>query len=218
MTRLIDLSHPIEEGMVTYPGLPGPVLGTQLSREESRERYRGQAEFHIGRIDMVANTGTYLDAPFHRLAEGADIGQLPLEKLAGLRGVVVRPRGRALESADIESVDLAGAALLVCTGWSRYWRTETYGRADHPFVSREAASFLANSRVALVGIDSVNIDDMADFSRPAHTLLLGKNIPVVEHLTSLEELDDRPFTFVAVPPPVRGMGTVPVRAFAMSEA
>ena len=216
--KLIDLSHPIEEGMVTYPGLPGPVLGTQLSREASRERFRGQAEFHIGRIDMVANTGTYLDAPFHRFEGGADIGQLPLESLAGLRGIVVRTRQRALERGDIESVDLRGAALLVHTGWSRHWRTEAYGRADHPFVSRDASEFLGGSGVALVGIDSVNIDDMADPSRPAHTFLLKNGIPVVEHLTNLEALGDRPFTFFAVPAPVRGIGTFPVRAFALSES
>jgi kynurenine formamidase len=213
----IDLSHPIEHGMITFPGLPAPVIGDHLSREESRERYRGQAEFHIGRIEMVANTGTYMDAPFHRFASGADIAALPLAKLANVRGVVVRlPRDRrALGVEDLEGLDLRGAALLVHTGWSRHWRSEAYGGADHPYVSRAAAEALAESGVALAGIDSVNIDDMADPSRPAHTLLLQRGIPIVEHLTNLDALGDEPFTFFAVPAPVRGMGTFPVRAFAM---
>ena len=210
---LIDLSHEIEHGMVTYPGLPAPSISDHLSRETSRERYGGQAEFHIGRIDMVANTGTYLDAPSHRWEEGPDLAGLPLERLAFLRGVRVPLHERALTAAHLAALDLRGAALLVHTGWSRHWRTDDYGRADHPYVSREAAEFLARSGVALVGIDSVNIDDMADLSRPAHTILLRAGIPIVEHLTNLEALEG-PFTFFAVPAPVRGMGTFPVRAFA----
>lgn len=214
--HLIDLSHAIEHGMVTYPGLPAPLIADHLSRAASRERYRGEAEFHIARIEMVANTGTYIDAPSHRYEDAPDIGALPLASVAFLRGVLVPlPEGkRALEADAIAGLDLRGAALLVHTGWSRHWRTETYGRADHPYVSREAAELLAQSGVALVGIDSVNIDDMADMSRPAHTILLRANIPVVEHLTNLAALGDRPFTFFAVPAPVRGMGTFPVRAFA----
>jgi arylformamidase len=214
--QLVDLSHPIEHGMVTYPGLPAPAISDHLSRAASRERYGGEAEFHIGRIEMVANTGTYIDAPFHRVEGAADIGQLPLEKVAYLRGVVWRLRDgeRAVRREDVAGLDLRGAALLLHTGWSRHWRSETYGRADHPYVSREAAEVLAGSGVSVVGIDSVNIDDMADMSRPAHTLLLQQGIPVIEHLTNLGALGDRPFTFFAVPAPVRGMGTFPVRAFA----
>jgi arylformamidase len=218
MTRtLIDLSHEIEHGMITYPGLPGPVVSDHLSREASRERYRGEAEFHIGRIEMVANTGTYIDAPFHRFEGAMDIGKLPLENLAHLRGVVVHlpDAQRALGIEAVAGLDLRGAALLVYTGWSRHWRTDAYARTDHPFVSRSAAAYLAGSGVALVGIDSVNIDDMADASRPAHTLLLGAGVPVVEHLHNLSALGDRPFTFFAVPAPFRGMGTFPVRAFAV---
>ena len=216
--KLIDLSHPIEHGMLTYPGLPGPVIADHLSRAASRERYRGEAEFHIGRIEMVANTGTYIDAPFHRFEDAPDIGQLPLASVAHVRGVLVHlPAGqRALEVDDLAELDLRGAALLVHTGWSRHWRSEAYAQADHPYVSRAAAQHLAESGVALVGIDSVNIDDMADASRPAHTLLLRRGIPVVEHLTNLDTLDDRPFTFFAVPAPVRGLGTFPVRAFAIA--
>ena len=213
---LIDLSHPIEQGMVTYPGLPAPVITDYVSRSASRERYRGEAEFHIGRIDMVANTGTYIDAPFHRFGGAMDIGQLPLERVAFLRGVLVHlPEGqRALGVEALRRLDLRGAALLIHTGWSKHWRSEMYGRADHPYVSRAAAEFLAESGLALTGIDSVNIDDMADMSRPAHTLLLQRGIPVVEHLANLEALGDRPFTFFAVPAPVQAMGTFPVRAFA----
>ena len=215
MTReLIDLSHEIEAGMVTYPGLPAPVVTDHLSRDASRERYRGEAEFHIGRIEMVANTGTYIDAPSHRFEGGADIGALPLERVAFLRGVLVHLQERALTVEHLAGLDLRGAALLVHTGWSQHWRTDAYGRADHPYVSRAAAESLAQSGVALVGIDSVNIDDMADMSRPAHTILLRASIPVVEHLTNLDALGNRPFTFFAVPAPVRGMGTFPVRAFA----
>jgi kynurenine formamidase len=215
--ELIDLSHPIEHGMLTYPGLPAPVIADHLSRAASRERYGGQAEFHIARIEMVANTGTYIDAPFHRFEDAPDIGQLPLACIADLRGVVVQlpPGARSLDAGVVEGLSLRGHALLVHTGWSRHWRSDAYAGADHPFVSRGAAEVLAASGVALVGIDSVNIDDMADASRPAHTLLLRQGIPVVEHLTSLHALNDRPFTFFAVPAPVRGMGTFPVRAFAM---
>ena len=215
---LIDLSHAIEHGMLTYPGLPGPVIADHLSRAASRERYRGEAEFHIGRIEMVANTGTYIDAPFHRFEGASDIAQLPLDRIANLRGVLVHlPVGkRALEVDDFAELDLRGAVLLVQTGWSRHWRSDAYAHAEHPYVSRAAAQHLAESGVALVGIDSVNIDDMADPSRPAHTLLLRAGIPVVEHLTNLGALTDQPFTFFAVPAPVRGMGTFPVRAFAVT--
>ena len=211
--QLIDLSHTIESGMTTYPGLPAPVVTDFLTRAASRERYRGEAEFHIGRIEMIANTGTYLDAPSHRVEGAADVAQLALEKLAFLPGIVVRPAGRALTARDITG-DVKGKALLVHTGWSQHWRTDAYGRADHPYVSREAAESLVDAGVALVGIDSVNIDDMADASRPAHTLLLRAGIPIVEHLTNLDALGDAPFTFFAVPAPVRGMGTFAVRAFA----
>lgn len=217
--HLIDLSHEIEAGMVTYPGLPGPVIGDHLSRAASREKYGGAAEFHIARIELVANTGTYEDAPFHRFEDGVDIGQLPLSSVAFLRGVVVSlpPGERALGVASLAGLDLRGRALLVHTGWSRHWRTDAYGGADHPYVSREAAEHLAQSGVALVGIDSVNIDDMADLSRPAHTILLRHGIPIVEHLTNLAALGDRPFTFFAVPPRMRGVGTFSVRAFAAVE-
>jgi kynurenine formamidase len=216
---LIDLSHPIEAGMTTYPGLPGPILTDFLSREDSRERYRGKAEFHIGRIEMVANTGTYLDAPFHRYAAGKDIGELSLERIAHLRGVVVDlpDHRRAIGSDTVKGLSVEGCAVIVHTGWSSRWRTSGYGDSDHPYLSREAAEGLVRAGAALVGIDSVNIDSMDDPSRPAHTLLLEAGIPIVEHLTNLAALVGRSFTFSAVPAPVRGMGTFPVRAFAIVE-
>ena len=204
--QLIDLSHEIEAGMVTYPGLSVPIITDYLTREASRDRYGGLAEFHIGRIEMIANTGTYLDAPFHRYAEGLDVAQLPLEKVAGLPGMVV--------TLDELPADVRGRAVLIHTGWSRHWRTAKYGDSDHPYVSRQAAQRLVDGGAALVGIDSINIDSTADSSRPAHTLLLGAGIPIVEHLTNLAALGNREFTFFAVPPPVRGMGSFAVRAFA----
>jgi kynurenine formamidase len=220
MSRFIDLSHIVEDRMITYPGLPGPVITDHLTREASRERYAPGTEFQIGRIDMVANTGTYLDAPAHRWADGVDLAGLALESLAQLPGVVIRARGPAIdvdafERRLVEGLQLGGAAVLVHTGWDRHWGTAEYGGADSPFVTRAAAAALVEAGAALVGIDSVNIDDTADGTRPAHTLLLRAGIPIVEHLRGLEQLPDgEPFTFSAVPVPVRGMGTFPVRAFA----
>jgi arylformamidase len=213
---LIDLSHPIEHGMITYAGLPAPVISDFLTRENSRSRYVDGTEFHIGRIDMVANTGTYLDTPSHRFENGADISMIPLEAVAGLQAVMLRASGRSIDAAAVADVDLRGKALLIHTGWSRHWRTETYFNNQHPFVSREAAEKLANSGVRVVGIDSYNIDDTADLTRPAHTILLRAGIFIVEHLTNLESLpDSAAIRFFAVPPKVRGLGTFPVRAFAM---
>lgn len=214
--RLVDLSHPIESGMLTYPGLPAPLISDFLSRQDSSERYGGKAEFHIAKIEMVANTGTYLDAPFHRHRDGIDIGDLPLPSIASVPGRLVRlSSGRTIGPELLAETDIAGSAVLFATGWSLHWRSESYGAPDHPFVTREAAELLASRGAALVGIDSVNIDDMADHSRPAHTILLAHGIPVVEHLTGLEALEGQSFTFFAVPAPFRGVGTFPVRAFAI---
>jgi arylformamidase len=215
MPRLIDLSHVVEDGMVTYPGLPGPVITDHLTRAASRERYGPDTEFHIGRIDMVANTGTYLDAPSHRWADGADLAGLALESVALLPGVVVRHTGPAIDASVVAGIDVAGAAVLVHTGWDEHWGSDRYGAADSPFLTRDAAAALVEGGAALVGIDSVNIDDTTDGTRPAHTALLRAGIPIVEHLRGLEQLrDGEPFTFTAVPVAVRGMGTFPVRAFA----
>jgi kynurenine formamidase len=211
-SRLIDLSHDVEHGMTTYPGLPAPIVCDYLSRQASRALYAAGVEFHIGKIEMVANTGTYVDAPFHRYEDGIDLADLPLEKLANLEAIVVRPGGRAATLADFRGLNVRGKAVLVHTGWDAQWRTERYGR-DNPFISREAAEWLASAGASLVGIDSVNIDDLADWTRPAHSVLLGAGIPICEHLTNLRALAAAEFRFFAVPVKVRRLGTFPVRAF-----
>jgi kynurenine formamidase len=214
LTRFFDLSHPIVDGMRTYPGLPAPSISIHLSREGSRALYAAGTEFHIGRIDMVANTGTYLDAPFHRYAEGADVSELPLPAVADLPGVVMPTGERAIGAEAFAGLALAGRAVLIRTGWSERWGTEAYF-AGHPHLTKTAAEFLADAGAALVGIDSLNIDSTADGSRPAHSILLSRGIPIVEHLTDLDRLPGSGFRFFAVPAGVRGMGTFPVRAFAI---
>jgi kynurenine formamidase len=213
---LIDVSHVIESGMITYRGLPAPLICDFLSREESRERYAPETEFQIGRIEMVANTGTYLDSPFHRYAHGIDVSELPLESLADLDGVVVHAdagRGRRIDASALANQDLRDRAVLFHTGWDARWRTDQYFEG-HPFLTRDAAELLVRSGATLVGIDSLNIDDTADLARPVHSLLLAAGIPIVEHLTGLSQLPDSDFQFSAVPVKVKGMGTFPVRAFA----
>ena len=214
-SRFVDLSHPIESGLRTYPGLPTPVITDFISHADSRTRYTDGTEFQIGRIEMVSNTGTYLDAPFHRFAGAADLSTLPLESLADLPGVVLSApqTGRAIQTSELPSGDWRGHAVLFHTGWSRHWGTEHYFE-EHPFLSGDAAAELVRREVALVGIDSLNIDDIEDGTRPVHTALLGASIPVVEHLTQLAQLPPSGFRFFAVPVKVKGMGTFPVRAFA----
>ncbi|MEA2676936.1 MAG: arylformamidase [Chloroflexota bacterium] len=216
MRRLIDLSHEISDGLVTYPGLPAPQIDEYLTREASQARYAPGTEFSIGRITMIANTGTYLDTPFHRFADGFDLTGLKLEQLVDLEGLLVRvvgEAGRRIGTARLDGLDVKGKAVLIHTGWDRHWATPAYG-VDHPFLTAEAATWLAERGAALVGIDSLNIDDGADGERPAHTTLLRAGIPIVEHLTGLEALPTSGFRFTAVPARVRGMGTWPVRAFA----
>ena len=213
--RFVDLSHEVEHEMITYKGLPAPVICDYLTREDSRNHYSGGTEFQIGKIEMVANTGTYVDAPFHRFADGKDLSQLDLSSLANLEGLVVRaPNTRSIDFERFRGLDLAGKAVLVHTGWDRHWRTDQYFEG-HPFLTRRAAQYLADSNVKLVGIDSLNIDDTNDGTRPAHTILLGADIPIVEHLCSLQSLPDKNFRFFAVPVKVQGMGSFPVRAFAV---
>ncbi len=216
-TRLVDLSHTVEHGMVTYPGLPAPLICDFLSREQSRAHYAPGTEFHIGRIEMVANTGTYVDSPFHRFADGKSLAELPLESLAELEAVVVTPRlregERAMGAEFFEDLRCERKAVLVRTGWSRHWRTEQYG-SGHPFLTEDAAELLRERGAALVGIDSLNIDSTEDRRRPVHTVLLGAEIPVCEHLRGLEELPEEGFRFSAVPVKVRNFGTFPVRAYA----
>ena len=216
-TRLIDCSHVIEDGMITYKGLPGPIVCDYLSREASRKVYAAGTEFHIGKIEMVANTGTYLDAPSHRFEGAPDLAELRLEQLADLPGVVVdAPAGeRSIGAARLPDRALRGCAVLFRTGWSRHFATPRYADG-HPFVTAELADALVARGAALVGIDSLNIDDTADGARPVHTALLRAGIPIVEHLTGLAALPAGDFRFFAVPVKVRGMGTFPVRAFAIT--
>ena len=215
--RLIDLSHTIEHGMVTYKGLPAPVISDWLSRDASSARYAVGTTFQIGKIGMLANTGTYIDAPFHRFERGKDIAAYPLEAVADVPGIVIRATergGRALDAPLFRGRDVRGKAVLLYTGWDAHWRTDRYA-LGHPFLTRAAAESLAESDAALVGIDSLNIDDDTDGARPAHTILLGAGIPIVEHLCDLGALPDQGFRFFAVPVKVKGMGSFPVRAFGL---
>jgi len=200
--------------MVTYPGLPGPSITDHMTFEESKAHYVAGTEFHIGRIDLVANTGTYLDTPAHRWRGRDDLSTLPIDRLAGLSGIVIRSPGPELTPGLLADIDVAGAAMLFHTGWDRHWRTDHYGSTDHPFVGAMLARTLVAAGPALVGIDSVNIDSTVERERPAHSLLLEAGIPIVEHLTRLDELPDDGFEFFAVPAKIRGLGTFPVRAFA----
>lgn len=211
--ELIDVCHTIEHGMITYKGLPAPVISDYLTREESRTRYAPATEFHIGKIEMVANTGTYLDTPFHRYARGKDLAALDLYSVANLDGIVVRCSERAIDENVFRGIDVKDKAVLVHTGWDRHWRTEEYSSGNHPYLTEAAATYLAKNSATLVGIDSFNIDSTSDGNRPAHTVLLGHDIPIVEHLCGLGDLPDCGLKFFAVPVKVRNFGTFPVRAF-----
>ena len=214
-TRLIDLSHTVEDGMITYKGLPAPIICDYLSREESRGRYAPGTEFQIGKIELVANTGTYVDSPFHRYADGKDLSQLELTSLANLDCVVIRAvdrTGRAISQIPAD-VEVRGKAVLFHTGWDAHWRTDQYFEG-HPYLTGALAKRLAAAGAALVGIDSFNIDCTDDGERPVHSILLGAEIPIVEHLCGLGALPDHGARFYAVPVKVKGMGTFPVRAFA----
>jgi arylformamidase len=219
MSAIIDVSHSVEHGMITYKGLPAPVISDFLSREASRQHYAGGTEFHIGKIEMVANTGTYLDSPFHRYQDGRDLSELPLESLANLEGVTIRmsdDEGKAITASLFDGYNLRGKAVLIHTGWAKHWGSESYFE-NHPFLTADAAQKLVDAGAALVGIDSYNIDDVADTARPAHSLLLKANIPIVEHLCNLESLPDDGYKFFAVPVKVKAFGTFPVRAFGIVE-
>jgi kynurenine formamidase len=239
--RFIDLSHTIEHGLITYKGLPAPVICDFLSREQSRQHYSPGTEFQIGKIEMVANTGTYLDSPFHRYEDGKDLSELELKSLANLDGILVRAKGeqsgkeqsgkgqaqggqeesakdlaqREIDAAAFEGLDVKGKAVLIQTDWSQHWQTEKYFEGEHPFLTKDAAQLLADKGATLVGIDSYNIDDTADLTRPAHSILLRAGIPIVEHMRNLSELPLNGFRFFAVPVKVKGMGTFPVRAFSI---
>jgi len=212
--RLVELSHPISHGMITYPGLPGPEIADHLTREASRAHYAEGTEFHIARISMVANTGTYIDVPSHRFAGGADLAGTSLSSLVDLDGVVVRAGERAVDRALLLPHAVRGRAVLIHTGWDRHWGTDRYA-VDAPYLTGDGAAWLAEQGAALVGIDSLNIDDVGDRARPAHTALLAARIPIVEHLRGLDALPPHGFRFHAAPPQVHGMGTFPVRAYAV---
>ena len=213
---LIDLSHIVEHGMITYKGLPAPIICDFLSREDSRKHYSAGTEFNIGKIEMVANTGTYVDSPFHRFADGLDLSELPLESLVDLEGVVVHATdlGRAITVKALQGIDIKGKAVLVHTNWSRHWRTGQYFEG-HPFLTKDAAEYLVEHGAAFVGIDTYNIDDTTDGARPVHTTLLGNQIPICEHMRGLDLLPDRGFRFHAAPVKVKVFGTFPVRAYAV---
>jgi arylformamidase len=215
--QLIDLSHTVEADMLTYPGLPAPLICDFLSRKKSREIYAEGTEFQIGKIEMVGNTGTYVDSPFHRFADGSDLSQLPLERLANLDCVVVDAtvrQGRAIDPKYFEGLDPEGKAVLVRTGWDAHWRTDQYF-TGHPFLSAASATFLKEAGAVFVGIDSLNIDCTDDGNRPVHTTLLSSGIPIGEHLCNLGVLPSSGFRFFAVPPKVAKFGTFPVRAYAL---
>jgi len=217
--RLIDVSHVIEHGMMTLKGFPTPIICDFLSREESRKNYSSGTEFHIGKIDMVANTGTYIDSPFHRYADGKDLSELSLSSIANIEGIVVSVEScntRAVTAEVFKHVDIRGKAVLVHTGWDRHWRTEQYFEG-HAFLTSDAAKYLVEQGAVIVGIDSYNIDDTSDGTRPVHTQLLGANIPIVEHMTGLSQVPDSGFRFFAVPVKVKALGTFPVRAFVLIE-
>ena len=210
----IDLSHRVTDGMDTYPGLPGPVIGTHLSREAAEKAYGPGITFHIGMIEICTNTGTYIDVPFHRYPDGHDLSELPLERVAAVPAVCVDARGvNAIDLRDADLSSLAGRAVLVRTDHSRHFGTAAYADG-HPHLTAGVAEALVASGVACVGIDSLNIDNTDDGRRPVHSILLAADIPIIEHLTNLAALPPGGFTFTAVPPKIEGAGTFTVRAYA----
>jgi arylformamidase len=215
--RIIDLSHTVEDGMITYKGLPAPIICDYLSREQSHANYAEGTEFQIGKIEMVSNTGTYLDSPFHRFADGRDLSELDLASLTNLDAVAVHltgMTGRAIGHEALGALDVRGKAALIHTGWDAHWRTDQYFEG-HPYLTEDAAVWLRDAGAVLVGVDTYNIDDITDGRRPVHTTLLRADIPIVEHMTGLGHLPEAGFRFTAVPPKVKGMGTFPVRAHAI---
>lgn len=214
--RYIDLSHTIEDGLITYKGLPSPIICDYLSRADSRAIYAEGTEFQIGKIEMVTNTGTYIDCPFHRYPEGKDLSQMAIERFADLDGIVVRVNHRqslAIDASHFHGMNVRGRAVLVHTGWDAYWSTPAY-QVGAPYLTEDAAVFLRDNGAALVGIDSHNIDDTSGRSRPVHTVLLGAEVLICEHMCCMENLPDDGFQFSAVPPKFKGVGTFPVRAMA----
>ncbi len=216
MKQLIDLSHAVEDGMVTYKGIPAPIICDYLTREASKAYYAEGTTFHIGKLEMVANTGTYIDSPFHRYADGKDLAELSLSSIADLDGVVFRVDSQQTSHGPeiFGDADVRGKAVLVHTDWAQHWRTDQYFEG-HPYLTKAAAVWLRDAGATLVGIDSYNIDSTSTGERPAHSVLLGADIPIVEHMCALEQIPDRGFKFNAVPVKVKKFGTFPVRAYAV---
>lgn len=213
---LIDLSHTIEHGLVTYKNLPAPIVCDYLSRENSKQLYEEGTQFQIGKIEMVTNTGTYIDCPFHRFENGKDISEVGLECFTDLDAIIIRvPFSETLEITEehLKNHEIRNRAVLIHTGWDIHWNTEKYYE-NHPFLTERAAQYLKNFGVKLVGIDSYNIDSTSRKTRPVHTILLGAEILIVEHLCNLHLLPKDGFTFSAIPPKFKGVGTFPVRAMA----
>ena len=213
--RFVDLSHVIDDGMSTYPGLPGPAICDFISFEDSHSRYSEGTEFTIGRIDLVTNTGTYIDTPYHRYRDGHDLVGLDLATVSNVPAVVVRVDAATtvIDVAHFSSIDARGRAVLVHTGWDRHWRTEQYF-VGHPYLTGDAATWLRDNGAVVVGIDSLNIDSIAGGERPVHSILLRAGIPIIEHMTNLGAIPDDGFELIAVPPKITGLGTFPVRAHA----
>jgi arylformamidase len=215
-SRYVDLSHPIEHGMITYPGLPGPTISTYLSREDSAQQLGSGVSYHLGRIEMVVTSGTYVDAPYHFHADGADVAQLPLERLVGVHIKVIRASDRTAIGPEVvdNRGELWGKAVLVHTGWSRHWGTKAY-LSGSPYLTRDFAEMMVEANIALLGVDSLNVDDIDDLTRPVHHTVLGNGIPLIEHLTNLNQIPDQGARLTALPAPIRGVGSFPIRAVAV---
>ncbi|MEM7305163.1 MAG: cyclase family protein [Planctomycetota bacterium] len=215
---LIDLSHPLEDGVHTYPNLPAPKISDYRTHAETAPDYAPGVGFHFGKVEMLGNTGTWVDAPYHRYEDGADLAELPLERLADLDALVLRPdlsRGPAIGPELFRGQRLRGRAVLVVTGWSRHWATPTYAAGGHPFLTRAAAEALLEGGCAFLGVDALNVDDTDDGERPVHSLLLAEGVPIGEHFTNLDALPTEGARLHAAPVKARGLGTFPVRAYAV---
>jgi arylformamidase len=212
--HLIDLSHTIFDGLITYKGLPAPIICDYLSREKAKDFYEEGTTFQIGKIEMVTNTGTYLDCPFHRYADGKDLSEIAVQQLVDLEAITIDADQVTEVGIDFfKGKEIRNRAVLVKTNWSRHWNTEKYFE-NHPYITAEAAEYLRSCEVKLVGIDSHNIDDTRKKSRPVHTTLLAAEIFIVEHLTNLDKLPESGYWFNALPPKFKSVGTFPVRAYA----
>ncbi len=219
MVKFLELNHPLVDGMGTYPGLGNIEIGAHLDHEESRPNYNNEAEFYIGKISMITNAGTYLDSPFHRFPDGADLSQVPLEKVTRLDGIVLDGKvsgdfeGGAALNFDVDKLGLKNKAVLIRTGWDKYWGEIKYHESG-PHLSMEFVELLVSAGAALVGVDFLNVDNTNDKSRPVHTKLLYNDILIVENLKNLGSLPHIGFKFSAVPLRIVRGASFPVRAFA----